>query len=84
MVEIYNDARTLGLKSSNPRAVSNSSLAIAWLEATFPELTHQEAGGTLEVLRAQPYVPFDASLSLQVLFVLHCVHYCVGVSLEIS
>ncbi|KAL5710313.1 hypothetical protein ACHQM5_020893 [Ranunculus cassubicifolius] len=65
VMEIYNDARMLGLKSSNSRAVNNASLAVAWLEATFPELTHQETGGTLEVLRAQPYVPFDSSLSLQ-------------------
>ncbi|KAF9599136.1 hypothetical protein IFM89_035415 [Coptis chinensis] len=65
IAEIYNDAHTFGLKSSNSRAVSNSSLAIAWLEAIFPELTHQETRGTMLVLRAHPYVPFDASLFLQ-------------------
>ncbi|PIA32201.1 hypothetical protein AQUCO_04500060v1 [Aquilegia coerulea] len=65
IVEIYNDAHTFGLKSSNSRAVSNSSLAIAWLESTFPEITHQDSGGTSIMLRAQLYVPFDASLCLQ-------------------
>ncbi|XP_042490538.1 nuclear pore complex protein NUP88 [Macadamia integrifolia] len=66
IVEIYNDAQTFGLKSSNSRAVSNSSIAIAWLEATFPELTHQDLeGGTISALKAHPYAQFDVSLSLQ-------------------
>ncbi|KAI3939077.1 hypothetical protein MKX01_001945 [Papaver californicum] len=64
--EIYNDAHLFGLKASNSRAVSYSSLAIAWLQATFPQLVSQPAGGGSSVaLRAHPYVPFDASLSLQ-------------------
>ncbi|OVA02682.1 Nucleoporin Nup88 [Macleaya cordata] len=63
--EIYNDAHIFGLRASNSRAVSYSSLAIAWLEATFPELAHHAAGGNSLALRAHPYVPFDASLSLQ-------------------
>ncbi|XP_057476370.1 nuclear pore complex protein NUP88-like [Actinidia eriantha] len=66
MLEIYSDAQTFGLKSANPRAVSNSNLAISWLEATFPELHHQEAGGgNLSALKAQPYTLFDASISMQ-------------------
>ncbi|THG22685.1 hypothetical protein TEA_011552 [Camellia sinensis var. sinensis] len=46
--------------------VSNSNMAISWLEATFPELTHQATGGgNLSALKAQPYALFDASISLQ-------------------
>ncbi|XP_077238691.1 nuclear pore complex protein-like protein isoform X1 [Tasmannia lanceolata] len=64
--EIYKDAHTFGLNSSNKQAVSNSNLAIAWLEATFPELRDKAVeGGTLLALKARPYVPFDASLLLQ-------------------
>ncbi|XP_011623988.1 nuclear pore complex protein NUP88 isoform X1 [Amborella trichopoda] len=64
--EIYKDAHTLGLKSANSRAVNNSSLAITWLEATFPDLNDQNAGkGTLSTLKAHPYASFDVSLSLQ-------------------
>lgn len=69
--EIYKDAHMYGLKSSNPRAVANSSLAIAWLEATFPELANQaKESGSLLALKARPHVPFDASLALQVFSVL--------------
>ncbi|KAF6153604.1 hypothetical protein GIB67_027471 [Kingdonia uniflora] len=54
------------MESSNSIAVSNSCLAIAWLESTFPELAHQAAeGDSFLALKAHPYVPFDASLSLQ-------------------
>lgn len=67
IVEIYNDAQTFGLKSANSVAVSNSNLAISWLEATFPAIADQETEGSdLYVLRAHPYALFDASLSLQV------------------
>lgn len=67
ILEIHTDAHAFGLKSSNSTAVSNSSLAIFWLEATFPELARQEAeGADLSMLRAHPYALFDASLSLQV------------------
>lgn len=66
-MEIYSDAHTFGLKSANPTAVSNSNLAISWLEATFPDLTHQASEGTdLSTMRARPYAIFDASVSLQV------------------
>ncbi|XP_034704899.1 nuclear pore complex protein NUP88 [Vitis riparia] len=66
ILEIYNDAHTFGLKSANSTAVSNSNLAISWLEATFPELAHQAMeGGNLSMLKAHPYALFDASLSLQ-------------------
>ncbi|XP_043723661.1 nuclear pore complex protein NUP88 [Telopea speciosissima] len=66
IAEIYNDAHTFGLKSANSRAVSNSSIAIAWLEATFPELCHQDMeGGKISALKAHPHAQFDASLSLQ-------------------
>ncbi|XP_030932628.1 nuclear pore complex protein NUP88 [Quercus lobata] len=67
ILEIYSDAHTFGLKSANSTAVSNSNLAISWLEATFPELANPEAeGGDLSMLRAHPYALFDASISLQV------------------
>ncbi|KAG8390106.1 hypothetical protein BUALT_Bualt01G0049100 [Buddleja alternifolia] len=62
VLEIYNDAHTLGLKSANPRAVNNSNLAISWLEATFPELVRQAGdGGKLYAVKAQPFVLLDAS-----------------------
>lgn len=60
-----------GLKSANSKAVKNSNLAISWLGATFPELTRKEAHAeNATVLRAQAYALFDASISLQVLFLL--------------
>lgn len=66
-MEIYTDAHTFGLKSANAAAVSNSNLAISWLEASFPDLTHQASEGTdLSAISARPYALFDASLSLQV------------------
>ncbi|XP_023920285.2 nuclear pore complex protein NUP88 isoform X3 [Quercus suber] len=66
ILEIYSDAHAFGLKSANSTAVSNSNLAISWLEATFPELANQEAeGGDLSMLRAHPYALCDASISLQ-------------------
>lgn len=65
-MEIYEDVSTFGLKSSNPKVVSNSNLAINWLESTFPELADQSIqGGNKVVLRAHPYAPLDASLSLK-------------------
>ncbi|XP_050115274.1 nuclear pore complex protein NUP88-like [Malus sylvestris] len=66
IVEIHNDAQTFGLKSANSVAVSNSNLAISWLEATFPAITNQETEGSDPyVIKAHPYAIFDASLSLQ-------------------
>ncbi|KAF8009899.1 hypothetical protein BT93_J0775 [Corymbia citriodora subsp. variegata] len=66
ILEIYGDAHTYGLKSTNPAAARNSSMAISWLEATFPELAQQEAeGGNPATVKAHPYALFDASLSLQ-------------------
>ncbi|KAL2541732.1 Nuclear pore complex protein [Abeliophyllum distichum] len=66
VLEIYNDAHTFGMNSSNSKAVNNSNLAISWLEATFPELARQAGeGGNLFAIKAQPYVLFDASVSLQ-------------------
>ncbi|KAJ7963993.1 nuclear pore complex protein NUP88 [Quillaja saponaria] len=66
ILELYNDAHTFGLKSANPTAVSNSNLAISWLEATFPEFQHEVTeGGDMYKLRAHAYALFDASLVLQ-------------------
>lgn len=66
IMEIHGDAHTFGLKSANPLAVSNSNLAISWLEATFPDLTHKASEGTdLSAIKARPFALFDASLSLQ-------------------
>lgn len=70
-MEIYSDANMFGVKSSNPLSASNSSLAIDWLEAVFPDLTEQ--GTRVEnslVLKAHPYALLDASLALQVRFLL--------------
>ncbi|KAL3652217.1 hypothetical protein CASFOL_001898 [Castilleja foliolosa] len=64
--EIYNDAHTFGLKSSNPKAVNNSNMAISWLEATFPELVRQSGdGGKLYAVKAQPFALLESSVSLQ-------------------
>ncbi|KAI3982067.1 hypothetical protein MKX01_018973 [Papaver californicum] len=63
--EIYNDTYLFGLKASNSRAVSYSSLAIAWLQATFPPLVSQPAGGGSSVALRASLLPFYASLSLQ-------------------
>ncbi|KAJ0705261.1 putative nucleoporin NUP88/NUP82 [Helianthus annuus] len=66
VLEIYSDAQTFGLKSGSSTAVSNATLAVSWLEATFPELARQAAeGGTQPALKSHPYAPFDASVSLQ-------------------
>lgn len=71
VLELYSDAHMFGLKSANSKAVKNSNLAISWLGATFPELTRKEAHAeNATVLRAQAYALFDASISLQVLFLL--------------
>jgi hypothetical protein len=70
VLEIYSDAETFGLKSANPVAVNNSNRAISWLEATFPELAHESKEGGLSTLKAHPYAVFDASLCLQVIFIL--------------
>jgi len=70
VLEIYSDAETFGLKSANPVAVNNSNRAISWLEATFPELAHESKEGELSTLKAHPYAVFDASLCLQVIFIL--------------
>lgn len=67
IVEIYSDAQTFGLKSVNSSAVSNSSLAISWLEATFPDISQETMDeGNLPTIRAHPHALFDSSLSLQV------------------
>ncbi|KAM3389286.1 hypothetical protein ACQJBY_011421 [Aegilops geniculata] len=63
--EIYEDVNTFGLKSSNPNVVTNSHLAIAWLEATFPELLRQSADSSTLMSRARAYAPVDDSLTLQ-------------------
>ncbi|KAL5732864.1 hypothetical protein ACOSQ2_032556 [Xanthoceras sorbifolium] len=66
ILEIYSDAHTFGLKSVNSSAVSNSSLAISWLEATFPEIAQETVDeGNLPTLKAHPHALFDSSLSLQ-------------------
>ncbi|XP_072969396.1 nuclear pore complex protein NUP88 [Typha angustifolia] len=64
--DIYEDLNAFGLKSTSPRIISNSRMAIAWLEATFPEVADQSTEGrSVAISRAHPYSPVDASLSLQ-------------------
>ncbi|KAK4403384.1 Nuclear pore complex protein [Sesamum angolense] len=66
VLEMYNDAQTFGLKSSNSKAVNNSNMAISWLEATFPELVRRAGDGAqLYAVKAQPFVLLDASVVLQ-------------------
>lgn len=70
--EIYKDAYVMGLQSNSvgSKAASNASLAVAWLEAIFPELVNSanvlaaERSASLG-LKARAYAPFDASVSLQ-------------------
>lgn len=66
VMEIYGDAQAYGLKSANSKAVHNSSIAISWLEATFPELAEVAERANLATVKAHPHALFDASLSLQV------------------
>ena len=67
ILEIYSDAHTFGLKSANSTAISNSNLAISWLEATFPELAQQATdGGNPSTIKAHSHAFFDASVVLQV------------------
>ncbi|CAN6812986.1 unnamed protein product [Brassica oleracea] len=62
LMKIYNDAN----KSPKSIAVSNSSQAIDWLEAIFPDLTeHGTRGDNKVVVKAHPYALLDASLALQ-------------------
>lgn len=63
--EIYEDVNAFGLKSSNPNVVTNSHLAIAWLEATFPDLLHQSTDTSFLMSKAHAYAPLDDSLTLQ-------------------
>ncbi|CAO2833366.1 unnamed protein product [Amaranthus hypochondriacus] len=65
IVEIHTDAQTFGQKSANSTAISNSSLAISWLEATFPELVQGMETSHISAVKARPYVLIDMSLSLQ-------------------
>ena len=67
IVEIHTDAQTFGQKSANSTAISNSSLAISWLEATFPELGQGMETSHISAVKARPYVLIDMSLSLQVI-----------------
>ncbi|CAD6262137.1 unnamed protein product [Miscanthus lutarioriparius] len=63
--EIYEDVNAFGLKSSNPNVVTNSHLAIAWLEATFPDLLHQSTDTSFLMSKGHAYAPVDDSLTLQ-------------------
>lgn len=70
--EMYKDAYLSGLQSNSigSKAASNASLAVAWLEAVFPELVNSANDLAAERstslgLKARAYAPFDASVSLQ-------------------
>jgi hypothetical protein len=72
--ELAKDSRQLQMRGDYPQAVrENASLALAWLEAVFPELDNVTSTpnrllpGSSVVLKAQAYVPLDASLLLQVI-----------------
>lgn len=79
LLEIYSDANTFGLNSTNSKAVSNSNMAISWLDATFPELVqHAIEGGSSFLLKAHPYAFMDSSLLLQVTFLYIKVSFFLG------
>jgi len=82
--EIYEDVNAFGLESSNPNVVTNSHLAIAWLEATFPDLLHQSTDTNLLMSKAHPYAPVDDSLTLQVCFYLDFMIYLSDIFLTFS
>ncbi|CAM6088490.1 unnamed protein product [Calypogeia fissa] len=70
--ELARDATRFELRKDYPRAsVESASLALAWLEAVFPDLgsfsstPSQDFLGSPFVLKAHAHVPLDASLSLQ-------------------
>jgi len=64
--ELHEDVKAFGLKSTNANDISNLNLSLDWLESTFPELADQSLEkGNKVVLRAHPYAPLDASLTLQ-------------------
>ncbi|KAI4372937.1 hypothetical protein MLD38_011116 [Melastoma candidum] len=65
LLELYGDVHAYGLKSANSQAVTNSKMAIDWLEGTFPELAKQPEAGRHYTVVACPCALFDASLSLQ-------------------
>ncbi|KAL8137344.1 hypothetical protein V2J09_003345 [Rumex salicifolius] len=66
VMEIYSDAQAFGLKSSNANAVTNSMLAISWLEATFPGLRQEgKQVANSSAVKAHAYALIDASLLLQ-------------------
>lgn len=75
--ELAKDARQLELSEDSPRAsVAGASLALAWLEAVFPDLAtfsstpSKEFTGSSFLLKAHAHVPLDASLLLQVIPIL--------------
>ncbi|GMI87256.1 EMBRYO DEFECTIVE 2789, MODIFIER OF SNC1,7 [Hibiscus trionum] len=66
ILEIYSDAHTFGLNSTNSAAICNSNVAISWLEATFPELVQQTTDvENPSTIKAHSHALFDASLALQ-------------------
>ncbi|KAJ8764091.1 hypothetical protein K2173_004994 [Erythroxylum novogranatense] len=66
VMEIFGDAHTYGRQSGNPTAVLNYSLAISWLEATFPDLNNETIEEeNLSTIKARPFALLDSSLCLQ-------------------
>lgn len=67
VMEIYSDAQAFGLKPCNASAVKNSTLALSWLEATFPGLRQEgRQVASPSAVKAHAYALIDASLLLQV------------------
>ncbi|GAB4827588.1 hypothetical protein Ancab_034470, partial [Ancistrocladus abbreviatus] len=66
IMEMHVDAQAFGLKSANPAAVRNSTMAISWLDATFPELNQQgKEVGSYSMVKARSHALIDASILLQ-------------------
>lgn len=66
VVEMYADMKTICSKSAMSKETNSSNMAISWLEATFPELSHLAVeSGNLFAIKAQPYAFIDSSVSLQ-------------------
>lgn len=64
---MYTDMKTICSKSTTSKETNSFNMAISWLEATFPELSHPAVESRNRfALKAQPYAFIDSSVSLQV------------------
>ncbi|MCO5546612.1 hypothetical protein L7F22_000042 [Adiantum nelumboides] len=64
--ELYRDAcQCVSSTSVDPKASASAGFAAAWLESVFPALNLESTTTKALLLKANAYVPFNASLQLQ-------------------